>query len=255
MAFAYLNKGTAASGTNSVSPSWAASLSAGEPVILGVAGKYPPNYPTTPGSFTLVDHAISTSGVAPSVDNGDVFASAYWVNVGGGESGALPITVTSGNSTRAQMLHFTWAGGGVVLDVASAVGEQSAETTSVSITFDADPGITAGDHCVIVEALNQDAGDTSSPSLTCAGITFGTLNKRETSGASTGDDVRLVMWDVDVVSGTSSGAPVLTHTHGVAATAAAVFVRMREVTPPAGGGLPYVGSAIFRNIQRGIGPR
>lgn len=235
MALAYVDKGTLAAGTTSVAPTYQ-TITAGNLVVLVVTGKYPSNFPSTPSGFTHVNTASSNLGEAAGADAGDVWASVYTKIGTGGESGTQSVTITSGNSALGQIFQVSCAGG-QTFQIASAVGRDTADDSSMSITFDSDPGVTSGDLILLATAGNSDSGGVSSLSLSQTGITYGAITQRELTGTTQGDDHRIIVHTVPVNSGTSSAAPVWSFTYGINATFCGVFVRIREVSAAVTGGL------------------
>lgn len=231
MTIAFVASGALASGSTSLSVAYPAGLSSGDLLLLCVVNKYPVNGPSTPSGWTLV--AQKSGGVGASgADSGSVYSTVFSKVADGTESGSLSVTITSGNSSLGRMLCYSNATGG--WDIANTTDDDTVASTSLSFTFPANPGVTAGDFVVAACGANGTSATYSSPSFTQTGITFGTPTQRNGSGTTTGDNCDCIIYDVSVNSGTASAAPVFVATanttFGNYPAGASVFVRLREAS-------------------------
>lgn len=229
MAIAFVASGAQATGSISLSVAYPAGLASGNLLLLCISNKYPTNGPSTPSGWTLV--AQKSGGVGASgADSGQVYSTVFSKVADGTESGNLSVTLTSANSAVGRMLCYSNATGG--WDIASTTDDDTVASTSLSFTYPANPGVTAGDYIATCAAANGTSATYSSPSFTQTGITFGTATQRNGAGTITGDNCDLIIYDVPVNSGTGSGNPVhsttANTTFGNYPAGAECFVRLRE---------------------------
>ncbi len=232
MTIAFVAGPTAANGTTSAAVAYP-TVAAGNLLLLAVVNKYPPNGPATPGGWTLLGQWSGGAGAAGS-DSGNVYVTVYYKISDGTETGNVTVSVASGNAIRATMSQYSkdaaksWR-------IAICGGSDNSSDTSWSVTGDADPGITAGDHVVALSGVNSDASTFSTPSLAASGATLGATSSRYNTGTSSGDDVLSESASAAVSSGTANAAPAFTGTLAANGAGATAIVRLREVTEYAEG--------------------
>lgn len=230
MAVSYVAAGAVVSGTTSLTPAFPAGIASGDLLLLVVVNKYPTNGPSTPSGWTLVAQKSGGAGSA-GVDSGNVYTTVYYKVASGSESGTETVTVTSANVSLAQILCYTNATG--AWSLASTTDDDVAGST-LSFTFPADPGVTAGDMIVAVTGINGTGATYSSVTFTQTGVTFGTITLQTAGSTPTGDNAQLVVYRTPVLSGTSSAAPshsfIASTWFGNYPAGACVFVRLRETS-------------------------
>lgn len=246
MAVAFGSQGTVASGTTSLSVAYPASISAGDLLVLCICNKFPANGPSTPAGWTLpTDGQRSGGSGVDGNDSGNVFATVFYKEADGTESGSLSVTITSGDCAVGRMLRYTKGAGAWQISAVNGT-DTTPGVGSWNVTAGADPGIAAGDFVVTCSAVNANSAATnfSSHAMTVTGATVGTDTARLTGtgdtpsgGTSLGNDCTLAIADHEITAGSSSAAPAfsMAYAGGTAASpaGATVFLRLRE---DAGGG-------------------
>lgn len=223
--------GASGTGTSSASPSYPASIAAGNTLILIVINKYPGNGPATPSGWTLA-HEISGGAGSPGMDNGQVTLTIFKKVADGTETGTLAIDTTGSSVTYCRINRYTSFGPVTVSVVGIA---NNVASTSWSAAFATDPGIRSGDHISVLNAINTDTVVWSSSALTTPGVTYGTAVGGG-SASTFGDQCALRQVDLPTSAGNSTGASTYTMT-GDSGTpsGAAVLVVLREDTVQYGG--------------------
>lgn len=218
-------------GTSSISVAYPAGIAAGQLLLLCVANKYPNNSPATPAGWSLISNAQQSGGAGSAgIDTGTVYSTVFIREADGSETGSVTVSITSGNSAIGRMFSYQKAAG-TIWSYAAANGSMNTQSTTLSITFNVDPGIIAADVVVVSSALNTDGATFTSHGLSGPGIgTKGTSEKHD-AGTTQGQDCGLL---VNEFNGFNSANSSGVQTYAVAATAAvagaAVLVRLREAT-------------------------
>jgi hypothetical protein len=210
----------------------------GDTLVLGIAGKYPTNYPTTPSGWTFGDVERCVSDTGAGADNGDCFVwVAYKVAdaadaTASASSGTVSVTHTSGNVCMGQIQRFTTTSGTVV-GFTFSKGRQDTETSAATtINFSPNLSWNTDDLAVVWFGGNTDAGGygTSGAGIAASGSSFSIVTEQSVAGSSLGDDCKLEMHRKTCTSGGGSGAGSVTFTvGGVATSTAALLVQLREV--------------------------
>lgn len=220
-----------ASATNLSIP-YPASIAAGNRLVMFVVTKPYNAVIATPAGWNLL--ATRTNGTtAAGTDIGSVQISAYDHVCTGSETGSLVVLITSGDSCWGSMFRVTTS---TDIQSAATTGLDTVANTSMSIAFDTNPGLLAGDVVLMALGWSTDAACTVSASaITAAGSTFsgivaaGDQNPRVTTGLDSGGNVN----HAAVTAGPASGVPTWTATlsTGTNRLAAGALVRLRELPP------------------------
>ncbi len=237
MAIAHVSNGTAGVGTTGIAAlAYPASTTAGNLLTMYIASKYPPNGPTKPTGWELPADNQGTGGVgAAGADSGEMYSTVYYrISDGTEGGGTIALTATSGNSITARMAQYSKAGG-TVWDLACTYGGDVTAGTDISVTGVGVLDITTNDLVQVSFATNTDLNVHTLETLTVPGCTFGVFSERNDSSTGQGDDCGLVMCTYPCTGGPASGVPVWAATSSATTgnnpAGAAVFLRMREVTP------------------------
>lgn len=112
-----------------------------------------------------------------------------------------------------------------------AVQKATNNATSISVTQDSNPGITAGDWGIVVHTTRDDSALTV-PTWTATSATLGTAVVYPTTpiASGTSNDMAGTAAYRSVTSGTASAAPVCTATQVAAETGVTGFIRLRVQT-------------------------
>jgi MSHA biogenesis protein MshQ len=223
---AFGNIGASSAGTTSISVAAPASISAGNILVICLAGREAPDGP--PSGYTLVGTISGGSGVN-GADTGTVYATAY-IKVAVGGEGAETVNIAGGTGTGGRMIRYTktlatW-------DVGGSKGSDNTAGTAWSVTGDFDEGVASGDWVIGCSAQNTDLYTNSSPSMSQSGVTFGTNQERVETTSALGNDSTVIITEHIATAGASAGVPTFTMTaSGTAAdnpAGATVMVRLRE---------------------------
>ncbi len=194
---------------------------------------------TDPAGWTRI--ASTTGGgygttLATDTGNMHIFAFAK-VADGSERDKRLAIPLTNDNVTWANIFRLSNTLGS--WDIATTTGEDTSGDGTCSITFGANPGVTAGDYIIGAEVIPTDIQTTaqySSHTLTQTGVTFGTVTEAGEADSVTGNDIGGVLWHAPVNSGTGSAAPQWSSTCAGATPTnyrgPGVFIRAREIAAP-----------------------
>lgn len=245
MAISFVAAGTASGGNASpVTPDWPAGLAAGDYVVCVAAikyGSYGIDEPTSDGFTTLASHS---GGLGPdgTSDAGTIKVYAFGKVATGSESGTISVAATGGwvNVLWARTAAFRNATGS--WSVASGpIATDASAGTSVSFTYDTDPGIAADDWAITCWAVNSSAYTVSTHALSASGLSSIASLSRINSTQLSGARLRAGLATHAIGSGSSSGVATYTHTasgsNAVAPTGASVLIRLREAST-SGSALP-----------------
>lgn len=235
MAISFVAAGTNASATTSpVTPDWPAGIAAGDYVICVAACKYATASINTPSGFTALGNTSGGAGSDGTSEQGQVRVYAFGKVADGSESGTFNVSWAVDGT-----LSVLWArtalfrnATGLWLAAGNALGADNSPGTSVSFTYDTDPGITADDWAVTCWAVNSQAYTVSSHALSASGLSGITSASRINTAVASGARLRGGLATHAIGSGTASGVATYTHTqsssNATAPAGASVLVRLRE---------------------------
>jgi len=222
--------GAGANGGTSVSPTYPASIAAGDLLVLTVtSGGATSPTPSTPAGWTSQGSYVTTDGTY-GIDTGPRRVTVFTKVAAGGETGTLAVTITGGDSCRGSIMRVTKGQASYTWGIAATGGNYSAAGTAVSVTGGA-IGFAPGDLVIVSNGQRVDTATQSAQALAASGITFGTLTNRTSTAVTTGNDHRHVIDSRPVTAGTASVAPTWSYTASAACSAAIHFLRIREVPP------------------------
>jgi hypothetical protein len=228
MTIAYAAAGTVGTGSTAVTPGLVAGLVDGDLAVVVAVSKPDTTTHVTPTGWSLAGTAAGGGGTNGN-GTGPTRVSVFFRVKDATWSTAPAITCTGGNSSAAQMFRYT-RDTAKTLDVASAGGAFSGNTTAWSAPMATDPGITADDLVLLASSTQDEAPAWSAETFTAPGLTLGTANERaEAIEGTTGNDVGGWLADRPVTAGTATGPATVTATSSVASRGATLLVRLREV--------------------------
>lgn len=190
----------------------------------------------TPSGWTPITNTDGTNGtVANSTDLGSVCVASFY-RVWQSGDGNPTVSITSGNTALACIHRFRPTSGSTI---DTPVGEKGSDTTSgtaFSCTMGSDIGITAGDAVVGYSYLPGNNSTFASPTLSAAGVTFGTVTENPATEGSTatGLDCEASACTALPSAGPSSGAATVGWTLSVAQTGMSNLIRIRETAGASG---------------------
>lgn len=222
--------GTGANGGASVAPTYPASITSGDLLVLTVtSGGATSPTPSTPSGWTSQGSYVTTDGTY-GIDTGPRRVTVFTKPADGTETGTLSVTITGGDSCRGSIMRLSKGQASYVWDIAATGGNYSANGTAVSVTGGA-IGFAPGDLVIVSNGQRVDTATQSAQALTASGITFGTRTNRASVAVTTGNDHRHVIDSIPVSTGTASVAPTWSYTASAACSAAIHILRIREVPP------------------------
>jgi len=232
MAIAFGSAGAAVGGTTTLAPACPAVVASGNILLLCIGGKYPANLPSTPAGWNLLTSYSGGAG-ASGVDIGQAYAIVFYRVADGTEgSTTINVTVTSGNTCKAQILRYTKSAS-FEWGIAATGGSQNTGGTAWAVTGDADPNLNSGDMMIAFSGVNSDVASFSLESATALGVTFGTMTERIDTSTTNGDDCAMFASEHPVTTGPSSAAIVYAATGSATSTnapaGATMFVRLFEL--------------------------
>jgi hypothetical protein len=219
-------------GTTAPTVAYPSGITAGQLLVMVVGNR--PNASTVdlPSGWTAGTTFVGGAG-SEGADTGDVRITTFTRIADGTETGNVTLAISSGASCGAAIFRCTKAATGKTWAIAYATGEDASAGTSISVAFGTDPGVTAGD-LVFVGFINSvDTAAHASEAITQTGITYGTLTERADTAVSTGNDLRVVICEHAVTSGTSSAVATWTATasgtNSASSAGPAIMIRLRQV--------------------------
>ena len=222
--------GTGANGSTTVAPSYPASITAGQYLVLVVtSGATNSGTPTTPSGWTFLATGASTDGTY-GVDTGPRRVTVFGRVADGTETGTQSVSITNGGTCRGTISSFTRSGSGSWV-VEAQGADDSTSGTGFSATG-ASMNWNTGDVAIVAVGQRVDTVTQSAQSLTATGVTFGTRTNRASTAVTTGNDHRHVVDTFAAVTSTSDvdAAPTWAYTGSAACSGGVVFVRLREYT-------------------------
>ena len=234
MAISFIGAGTSASASTSpITPDYHASTAAGDYIVCVAAIKYATCAVSTPSGFTYLADAQGGQGTDGTVEEGGVRVYAFGRLADGSESGTFNVARSGGTLSVLWARTATFRNATGLWDVVG--GTQAADNaagTSVSFTYDVDPGFVAGDWGLTGWAVNSSAYTVSTHALSASGLSSVTSLSRINTSVLTGARLRGGLATHEIVTGTSSGVATYTHTasgsNAVAPTGGSVLIRLRE---------------------------
>lgn len=224
--------GTPTSGTatiTTVNPAVGTGAAATDLSVLLLTGK---PYNTVPGGTALstwrqVGTVVANGTTGSSTDAGSVFCAVF-VKESAAVGAIGNITFTNGNTVTAVIETYQ-------KDTAADAWDVSVWTSGSDITSGANLSCTgapwdvaAGDWVVCVAGIPTDADTVTASALSgMAGATIGTQTIRVQQNTSMGNDSHMSVVDAPITAGSSSAAPVYTHTDASSRTGQAFFLRLR----------------------------
>lgn len=233
MAVSYVDEGTVAAGTTSLTVPCPATVAAGNLLVLVIANKYPTNGPSQPTGWTTPSNNQYSGGAgAAGVDSGNTYITIFTREADGTEGGTnVSVTLTGANTSLGRIFRFSKTAGS--WGIAIAGGGDNSAGTAWSVTSGADPGVASGDIILVASALNGNTDTGTSQAISQSGATFDTMAERQDSGTNNGEDCSLIVTTHPVITG---GTGNLTYTMTVGGTGSSTaagstaFVRVREVS-------------------------
>ena len=220
------------SGTSAPTVAYPAGIAAGDLLVLAIANRPNSSTPSTPSGWTAPSNYTVTGGAGvEGAGTGVVRITVFVKEATGTESGSLTLSIASGASCGAAIWRVS-RGSGKSWLVALASGSDNSAGTGWSTTFGSDPGVASGDLVFVASAASEDTASFASQALSQTGVTYGAMTERTDTAISTGNDLRLVVTEHPISSGTSSAAATYTMTaSGTGSTntaGASVMIRLRQ---------------------------
>lgn len=234
MAISFIAAGTStAASASPITPDYPAGTAAGDYIICTAAIKYATCAISTPTGFTYLADAQGGLGTDGVSEEGGVRVYAFGRLADGSESGTFNVSRSGGTLSVLWARTATFRNATGLWDVVA--GTQAADNsagTSVSFTYDVDPGFVANDWGVTCWAVNSSAYTVSTHALSASGLSSITSLSRLNTAVLTGARLRGGLATHAIGSGTSAGVATYTHTasssNSVAPTGGSVLIRLRE---------------------------
>ena len=245
MAISLGSVGSAAFGANGFAVSLPSS-SAGAMLLL-LAGVKPFNGGWSVSGWNALG-SFTSGSTAAGTDAGSMKVQAWWKEHSGSESDP---TLTEGSpawNVAGAFIHAWQKEAGEVWETPVMVGGGDSTGPDISITCDADPGLTAGDAACawIATPSDADAPLATAVAWTATGVTptHQTMHATDPE-TTTGGDMALVGRRTSSMTGTASAAPVITATLAAAHEAAGALIRLRVTAAPVEDPYPYIGGGFY----------
>ena len=206
--------------------------------LFCVAKPYDATFDAISG-WTRLDAACGTNGTtASSVDLGSVKWEVWYRDWQSGD--AAPAVNWSGTINVALNVIHTVRKTLAAFDIAACKGGDTTSGTALSITMDADPGITSGDLLLGFSGIAGNDATFASPVISAASATIGSATEAPAAEGSTtgGNDLEASACYAACTAGAGTAAPVLAWTLSAAQTGGGCIIRVRDVA--AGGSIPVI---------------
>lgn len=245
---AYIAGAAAVSGgATTMTATYPSGITAGQPLIVAVMGKYPTNYPVTPSGYSILKIARSNSGLGNAADSGDVWVATYLKIATGSETGTLSISVPSGNVIAGTIIQVSVASGYSAEVVADGTSDDTSHT-AVSLAF-ANLGFVTDDLVFAILCGNNSVGGQTNAGLVATGIAAQLTNRAYAQSAG-GDKCRDNL-NTLTIQGVATAGPTFSYTAANATVVAGVLIRIRGVLANIAAEHKYA-RGIARGISRGI---
>lgn len=223
-------------GTTSVTIPYPPTITAGDIILLFVAGKYDTTTTPTISGFTFIGEGTGGAGSA-GIDSGTCKVMAYYRIADGSETGNVVVTLTGGSSWSGQMANWSLGAGEVWETPVFTIGaKNSGGSTSLQMPGADNLNAVAGDHIFVAGVSNSDLYTLSSMSLSVPGCSTSTTLTALHWGNSSGQDTTVFRHARSMTGGPETSAPVWNSTASGSTTnspaGVAIFVRLRASTPP-----------------------
>ena len=229
MTISYVSSGNTADHTDTITPTYFATPTAGQLGILQVVSAHPnDSIPSTPSGWTL---AGSFSG------GGGTFGSGtgprrltYFVRVmtGGDAQPTTKIPSGSAGSVIAGTINILSRSAGTGWRWATSFGDDQTSGTAFSAAGATSLTWKAGDFAWLGYALPLSSVTLSAQAVAASGVTFGTVSSRWSIQVFTGNGLRTAAATVSVSSGSATAVPTVSATLSAATTGVAGVLRVRE---------------------------
>jgi len=228
--------GAKAAGTTTVAPAYPTGIAANHVAVAarcawGAAG-------AAPGSAAeagWTQQALLFGGTGTGNDTHTTEVEVDTQILTGSESGTVTFDAATAGGSIAQIVRYS-IGAGEAWDLQASSGDDATHGTARSNTSSGNLDLAPGDVLVIVVAIDTDTAltITTGPTVSASGITFGTINRRDSSaGTINGQDGNVEVFDVDVTAGTASGPVTFTYSASATSTCGPMgFLRLRAVAAP-----------------------
>jgi len=243
MAISFLASGTSTgASTSPIAPDYPAGTAAGDYIICTAAIKYSTCGISTPSGFEYLADGQGGLGSDGSDMQGTVRVYAFGRVADGSESGTFNVARSGGTLSVMWARTATFRNATGLWDVVGGTtAADNSAGTSVSFTYDIDPGFVADDWGVTCWAVNTSAYTVSTHAMSAAGLSGITSASPLSDAVVIGTKLRAGLTRHAIGSGTSSGVATYTHTasgnNSVAPTGGSVLIRLREI-PASGTALP-----------------
>jgi hypothetical protein len=189
----------------------------------------------TPNGWTFLGGVNGGGGTFGASQGPSRMTVFYRIATGSGDTPGA-VTLTSTDMAFCQVIRLTNATGN--WSVAGASGSDSTVGAAWSVACDVNPGITAGDFCVVGSTNAQAASTWSAQAIAATGVTaWGTATEINEFNSTLGNDINGNTFYRAATTGTATAAPTVTATLAGTTTNArgvSFLVRAREVAaaPP-----------------------
>lgn len=251
----YIGYGQGGGGTTSVTPNYPKGIRAGTLLVMVITNKYPNNGPTTPSGWTRLTNAQQSGGHGVSgADSGNVYVTVLYKISDGTETGTQSVTISGGSASLAIIYAFD-GDPSQFWELAAVGGANNTPGTSWSVTASSGFVLMPNDLVITASSANTDAYSYSAFGLSATGATFdeGNITIGTNGNFTVPPDASQIVTYYNVLSGTSTAAPVFTMTASGstvdAPAGATVFFRLRQFASPA-----QLHSTAYPDIVLGLAP-
>lgn len=177
------------------------------------------------------NRADLAGGTGTAADSHSTRVHADTKVLDGTESGSVSFDSATISGAIGCIVRYAKPAGTTGWDVVATTGDDASHAADRSVTGSATISLQPGDKLVAVVATDTDVGLTiTSPLFTATGITFGTVNRRTTSGeagSTSGTDGNIEIFDADVTVGSGTVSVTFAFTTATSQCGPIAIVRIR----------------------------
>ena len=204
----------------------------GDYVILAMGTKPDTVTPPTQSGWNLIG-TVAGGGGTTGIDTGPVRTTA-WYRVWDGTWSMPTPTITGANVNWMQAYAVRPSSVSDIVSITSASGTDSTTGTAWSALCTTDPGIQAGDLCLVASTIPTDVTTPSQftgEAISAPGVTFGSMFEVSEPDSAAGNDIGGFVFTQTATAGASTGAPTVLATASGTTTnvrGSSLLIRLRS---------------------------
>ena len=221
---------------SSVTPSYPTGISSSTSDLwcMVTSGSSTSPTPTMPSGWTQVGTLSGGSGATYGVDVGNRRITLFKKDtVTGSESGNVTVSLSGGNTLRAQIFR-TERPSGTTISYSWGSGQDTTNGTAWSVTSSGNLTFKPNQLLLLCTAACNSDATASSQAISASGITFGSLTNRATVNTATGNDHRAYLDTCSVTAGNATTTATFTLTASASTSGVTGFLLLEATSTEKG---------------------